>query len=367
MPRYFFVFIISIHGFIHFVGFAKAFDYGDISHFVKEISKTAGLLWLQTAVFFIIATILYLLKKDAWPVIAIIAVILSQFLIINSWQDAKLGTIANAIILLVAIVGYGDRNFTKKVNKEISLLLSEVVTDKKRVTKEKLAGLPPGVQKWMERSGILGKEMIHTVRLKQKGKLRTKPGGNWMNFEAKQYFNVDHPAFIWQTKVRMLPPVFMSGRDKFSNAKGEMLIKLLSLKNVVNAGGDKKMNEAAMIRFLAETCWFPSAALTEYIKWESINKFSSKATMTYKDITVSGIFNFSESGDIKGFEALRYYGNDEKASLEKWIIEVQDYKDFGGIRIPYNSKVIWKLKDGDFTWMNVELIDLEYNHAKMYR
>jgi uncharacterized membrane protein len=43
------------------------------------------------------------LKKDAWPILAIIAALISQVLIIAVWKDAKFGTIANLIVLLVAI------------------------------------------------------------------------------------------------------------------------------------------------------------------------------------------------------------------------------------------------------------------------
>lgn len=55
------------------------------------------------------------------------------------------------------------------------------------------------------------------------------------------------------------------------------------------------------------------------------------------------------------------------AGVQKWMEHSGIYKNFQGIRIPYNSKVIWKLKERDFNWLNVALIDLEYNRAIMYR
>jgi hypothetical protein len=44
--KYIFTFILLIHAFIHVMGFAKAFGYGNITNITKEISKPMGMLWL---------------------------------------------------------------------------------------------------------------------------------------------------------------------------------------------------------------------------------------------------------------------------------------------------------------------------------
>ena len=102
MFKYIIAVIILIHGLIHFMGFAKAFGYGNITQ-LGEVSKPMGSLWLITAFLFIAVTILLLLKKDAWIITGIIAAVLSQLLIISAWKDAKFGTIANLILLITAI------------------------------------------------------------------------------------------------------------------------------------------------------------------------------------------------------------------------------------------------------------------------
>lgn len=104
--RYFFAFIMLIHGLIHFMGFVKAFNYGNITQLTKEVSKTAGIFWFTTAWLFIAAVVLFLLKKDAWYITGIIAALISQVLIFYAWQDAKFGTIANAMVLGAAITAF---------------------------------------------------------------------------------------------------------------------------------------------------------------------------------------------------------------------------------------------------------------------
>src|SRR3954464_15223107 len=111
MFRFILAFIVLIHGLIHFMGFAKAFGYGNITALTKEISKPAGVLWFITALLFVIAAVLIFMKKDVWWMPGLIAAITSQILIFMVWQDAKFGTIANVIILVAAILSFGRWQF----------------------------------------------------------------------------------------------------------------------------------------------------------------------------------------------------------------------------------------------------------------
>lgn len=122
MIKFLFFVIVLVHGLVHFMGFAKAFGYGNITQLSKDITRGAGIAWLFTALLFVAAAILFLSKKDGWAVIAIIAVVISQILIISAWKDAKFGTIANIIILLVAVSSLSGFYFETAVKKKITEL-----------------------------------------------------------------------------------------------------------------------------------------------------------------------------------------------------------------------------------------------------
>ncbi|MBG6111925.1 MFS superfamily sulfate permease-like transporter [Flavobacterium sp. CG_9.10] len=68
--------IILMHGLIHFIGFAKAFNYGRITQISNEISKPIGMFWLLTALLLIATAILFLLKKHCFSIPLISAAIL---------------------------------------------------------------------------------------------------------------------------------------------------------------------------------------------------------------------------------------------------------------------------------------------------
>lgn len=363
MARVIFLFILLVHGLIHLMGFVKAFKFAEIPQLTQPISKTTGLLWLLSAVLFITATVLLLLKKDVWWMLALPAVVLSQVLIMMSWQDAKFGTIANVIALVGMVLGWAAWDFNQMVEKELDAFRANMQVASTIISEDQIQSLPPIVQTWLRQSKVIGKEQIQTVYLHQKGAMRTTPEGKWMPVDARQYFTTEPPGFIWLADVTMMPGLHLAGRDKYQDGNGHMLIKALSLVPVADAKG-AETDQGTMLRYLAEIIWFPSAALSDYITWEQLDATSAKATMTYNGVTASGVFTFNKAGDMVSFEADRFYNRKEGATLERWHIENAAYKDWSGIRIPVKSEVTWKLKEGDFTWYQLEITDIAYNAEK---
>ena len=80
-------------------------------------------------------------------------------------------------------------------------------------------------------------------------------------------------------------------------------------------------------------------------------------------IAASGVFTFDRNGDMSGFRARRYYDRKDGATLEEWVIRIEPegHREFEGIRIPARFSVTWHLKNGDFTWYMMEIIDVRYN------
>jgi hypothetical protein len=143
-----------------------------------------------------------------------------------------------------------------------------------------------------------------------------------------------------------------------------MQIKLFGLIPMVNASGPN-IDQGSLLRYLAEMIWFPSAALEPYIRWEAIDELHARASLDVGEQTVSGIFTFNTSGEVISFEALRYYDRKGGASLETWHIDIDpnSYREFNGFRIPAKSAVSWKLKEGDFLWLKLEITDYHVNES----
>lgn len=271
------------------------------------------------------------------------------------------------IVLLVLTVSFiANILFNQKVKKEVIELFNNNMENKKdTIRKADLEGLPLCVQKWLENSQVIGKERIRTVRLKQKGLMRRKKGQPWMPAEARQYFTIDEPGFIWKAKIKVAPFLYITGRDKYYEGNGNMLIKLLSLITVADARG-KELDQGALLRYLGETVWFPTAALSSYIKWEKIDSNSARATMSYRGITASGVFIFNEKSEVIKFVAERYMELNGQYVMETWSCPLKDYKEFNGIWIPTKGEAVWNLKTGDFSYYQAEITEIEYNKPFVY-
>lgn len=356
--RFFFALLLLIHGLIHLIGLIKSINPEAIPQLNRNISKTEGIIWLLTSLLLLLSFFLMILRKELWPAVAITGVIISQFLISLNWEDAKFGTLANLLIMAVALTSLGNHRFERMVQKETASVLAE---KKEGNRLYELTSLPPIVQKWLDTTGATDRGGIYNVQLEQTGNMRTNPKGKWMPFSAVQVFNVREPAFVWKTKVAAFPGVYLAGRDKLLHARGEMLIKLFSLYPIVNEKGNSKINTGSLLRYLGEICWFPTAALRPYLQWETISPTSAKAILTQQGFEVEGIFSFSPQGELLSFEAARFYGAGEKAQKQKWLIEIEDHQNFDGITVPSKCKVTWKLPQGDFHWLSLEITSLRYN------
>jgi lipoprotein signal peptidase len=362
MKTAFFI-LVLIHGLIHVMGFLKAFKLAEIRELSLPISELAGVLWLLAAVLFVVYGILVSVGNSKAWMIGLIAVIISQLLVIYVWNDARFGTIPNIVILVVVLSAQGNWAFDRLIRGETEGITTRVETDAKQVlSEEDVVGLPEPVKKWLMASGAVGRERIVSVVAEQQALMKMKPDQeNWISAKAHQLTTVVPPAFIWTVEMKMNPLLNIRGRDKFVDGKGEMLIKLNGLYNVVRERGDK-LDEGTIQRYLGELVWVPSLALSPTIEWEALDDLSARATMRYMGTSGSGTFHFNEQGDFVRFSAWRYQGNEPDSEKFEWVITVDEYRTFDGIRVPAKMKATWRLKDGDWTWLDLEIMGLKYNH-----
>ncbi len=363
--KIFIIIIFFIHGLIHLMGFLKAFRLAEISQIKEPVSRTAGIIWLVAVLLFLLAGGLLLSGNPRWWLPGLMAVLVSQVLIFSAWKDAKFGSIANLLIIAAVLVGFGAWSNHRMMVREYRSFIRDVQVQGTMVTPQMLDSLPPVVQRWLRHANIVGREKAEWVFLRQAGTMRTSPEGKWIPFRAMQWFNTDDPGFLWLTDVKYAKGIHVTGMDRFENGKGQMLLKALSLFPVVNAKGTE-IDQGSMVRYLAETTWFPSAALNPYIHWKQTDSLQATATMTYKSTAVTGTFTFNPSGDAVSFEAPRYYFRKGGSTLENWFVQMDPngYREFEGIRIPAKSSIIWKLKTGDYEWLKLEVTDERFNRRR---
>ena len=257
-----------------------------------------------------------------------------------------------AVLYLFIILTTGCSTMNKTVTK---MFAGIEINDVERVSEKDLQKLPQAMQNYLRYTGIIGKEKIKTVRLKQGGGFRLKPEQNFKNMKAEQYYNVDSMEFCWRGKVNII-----TATDRFLNGKGDLTVKLLGFIKVAYAEGPE-VDQGEILRFLAEGVWFPSVFVNNNIQWQLLDDRAAKATITLNGLSASATFYFNEKNQIERITAKRYMEKDGTFELADWEIIIKEYKAFNGVMIPNKSEVIWNLDSGDFCYYKLEIYEIEYN------
>lgn len=279
------------------------------------------------------------------------------------WWKIVLIVLGSIVFLIIVSVMVDNILFKQKIKYEVADIFARTGEVKTRIiTEDDIKVLPEPVQRYFRYTGVIGKENIIAVRLKQRGFFR-QGDRPWMPFEAEQYYTTDPPAFLWSVRMKALPLFYIKGRDMYHEGRGNMLIKLPFFIKIADARGEE-IDQGTLLRYLNEIMWFPTAYLNSYIQWEPIDSTSARATMNYMGVTASAILYFNEKGELTDFVAQRYMSIDKGYSLETWSTPVKEYRDIKGIRLPVKGEGVWKLNSGDFTYIKLEIIDIEYNNIR---
>ncbi len=374
MSRILFATFMLVHGLIHLLGFAKQWELAEVSLLsgkslipVSEATtRVLGAGWFVAYLLFMMASLGCFRRRSYWMPTALLALVLSQALIVFYWPDAWVGTPVNIFIALVLAFAYSKDRFGKQIDSEIQALFSQPGSKAKVVTAERLTGLPLPVQKWLTESGVIGKKEVSTVRLRQEGTMHTSPIGYYFPVEAEQFIRVDRPGFVWKADLRAFSFLPIRGRDKYIGGRGHMLIKALSMIPLANARGPK-IDQGTLLRFLGEICWVPSAALIPYLKWKAVDDDRAQASMTYEGITASAVFHFDERHRLVSVSARSYMENGKDSQLVPWVVTCKVWEARQGVKIPTQGYATWKLPEGDFNYYDWEITDIEYDQPNIHQ
>lgn len=275
--------------------------------------------------------------------------------------------IAVIIISLVSFLGVSDMMFGGRVRSEVERMFADSKDVSDRVfSYQQIEGLPEPVQRYFKYALKDGQHYISYARLRHTGTLRTSGEQGWMPISGEEYFTTQEPAFVWYAKARVqpIPIMWIAARDMYFQGKGSMLIKLFSVYTMGDSRG-REIDQGALVRYLAEAVWFPTALLpNEYLHWEPVDSNSAKALFAHRSVTVTAIFHFNEKGEVTRIEAERYA--EIGGPLEKWSVYCTKYIEFGRVRLPSSVEAVWNLKSGDLSYARFEVTEIEFNKPATY-
>jgi len=351
--------IIGLHGLIHLLGFFQAFDMVELDALSVPISRAFGLLWLLAFVLISVAAIGYGLQLDLWWVIGIVAVVMSQLLIIYFWQDARWGTVANAILLLVTFAGFQAWHFKGHYKKDVADGIRRTSTmEEALVTEADLQPLPEPVRKYLRYVGVLNNPKVKNVKVVFEAEMRSKTQ-DWFRLDAEQhnFYDEYERLFYLQANVRGLPT---QGYHLYKEGAASMNIKLLSTIPVVQVRGPE-MFQAETVTLLNDMCFLaPATLIDSRISWEPLDSLSVRAIFSNREATVSAILYFNERGQLVNFSSDDRYDINEMKQYT-FTTPLKDYREINGYRLAHYGEAVWHYPDGPFTYGRFRLKDVEYN------
>ncbi|KTB48850.1 DUF6544 family protein [Dehalogenimonas alkenigignens] len=259
-------------------------------------------------------------------------------------------------ILIAIALGRSIKGWSLDRKAEIEKLLSKAKPIDRVFNQADVSRLPPPVQRYLLKAIIQGTPYVSRLHLKQSGRMRFNQ--RWISIEADQYYSAEPLSFTWIAKMK-LGPAWVAARDRYSNGKGNMLIKILSAVPLFDVRGPE-MDHASLLRYLSELPWLPTAFLSDHITWQAIDDRTAEATITDGGISATATFHFNGADEISEFKSLGRFRS-ETGKITPWSGTWSNYQEFNGFRIPTEGNAVWNDPQGDFEYVRLKIETAEYD------
>jgi hypothetical protein len=214
-----------------------------------------------------------------------------------------------------------------------------------RYSPEQLRDLPPPVERYFAFALVPGQTIVRRAQLAQTGTFALN--GKWTPFTATETFSLHPPGFVWDAKIRVAPLLTVRVRDSYVGGVGAMRGALAGLIPVVDQHDTPEMASSTLARYLAEAVWWPTALLPQSgVRWEAIDDWSARASMTDGSVTVSMVVRFGRQGEIISVGGRRYRDEGGTPVLTPFEGRFEKYERLDGMMVPTESEIGWFLKDG---------------------
>ena len=228
-------------------------------------------------------------------------------------------------------------------------------------TPDHLAGLPGPVARYFRRVLTPGQPLVRTIELQQDGEFRIGTDG-WREMHATQHVSTDPRGFVWDARIAMLPLVSVYVRDGYVRGAGRMKAEAMALIPMLTASASPELNAGALQRYLAECVWYPTALLPrEGVRWSAVDDRRATATLSDNGTTVSVQFAFNEKDEIVEFSAPdRCREVNGRYEPTPWGGRCAEYRQHGGMWIPVDCEVEWRLPAGPLPYWRARISNVRY-------
>jgi hypothetical protein len=355
--------LLILHGLIHLLGVAKAFDLAALPQLTHPIPRAQGVVWLAAALFMIASA--FVPARWFW-LVGGIALVLSTVAISSAWHDAKFGLLVNVIVLLGVVYSFasgGPVSFAAQYRRDVASTLSPVGVPS-IIAEADLERLPAPVQRYLRITGSVGQPRIVNFRARWNGRMRGSASEPWMSFHAEQvntFGAVPTRLFSMNAIMKGLP---VDIYHRFIAKSATFRVRLLSLFTMIDAKGPV-MDQSETVTILNDMCIFaPTALLDPALHWDAIDAHSARVTFSRGAHTVQATLQFNDQGELVDFvsdDRARTSADGKTFTAEPWSTPLSDYRTFGARHLASHGETLTHARKGTFAYGEFDLQDIEYN------
>jgi hypothetical protein len=368
VARWILVAVLAAHGMLHLLGVAKGFGWADVPQLTRPTEARAGFVWLLATLLVLAAAALIAVGAPTWWwAVALTGAAVSQAAIISSWNDAKVGTVVNVVLAVVAAYGFlsvGPSSYHARWDEQAARALSGAATPPLVLSEGDLDHLPESLAAYIRRSGAVGEPQVLSLYADFHGRIRSAPDEAWMSFTGTQVntFGADPERFFIMDATRSGLPVTVL--HAYSDATATMQAKVLSLVTVVDAAGAEMDRGETVTVFNDLVVLAPGAIAGAPIRWVAIDDRHVRGFYTNGSQTVSAVLTFDSSGDLVDFvseDRLRASADGTSFVGQPWSTPLLGHRDADGHRVLTNGEGRWRDDDTWFTYVELTFDGIRYN------
>jgi hypothetical protein len=187
----------------------------------------------------------------------------------------------------------------------------------------------------------------------------------WKPFSSTQRVITQRPGFDWEARIAMLPGVPVRVHDAYVVGEGILHASLFGLVSVADVRGTPDEAHGELLRWFAETAWYPTALLpSQGVRWEAVDDTSATATIQDGDTTATLLFRFNADDTIESMRAESRGAMIGGVNVPTpWEGHWSNYALHDGMRVPLDGEVAWMFPAGTKTYWRGHITSIAYEFA----
>ena len=273
--------------------------------------------------------------------------------------------VAGVLVAVAFVVaGYGASRWTQGSRELLARLQAARVTPSVRVfDAAELEGLPEPVQRYFRTVLKDGQPIVAAVSVEHRGSFNMSTSGEqWKPFTSTQRVVTQRPGFVWDARIAMLPGLAVHVHDAYVAGEGILHPAILGLFTLADVRGGGAVAEGELMRYFAEAAWYPTALLpSQGVRWTAVDERSARATLVDGPLGPTLLFRFNDDGLIDSVRAeARGRTVGREIVMTPWQGRWSDYREHGGMRVPFSGEVAWLLPQGTKPYWRGTVTALSY-------